>query len=157
MTKEFKLSIDLIPSTVWFSSIRNILYERGQRAKWQHVKDEIFQKEGRQCWICGTQDGVLEAHEFWEYDDKQHIQKLISIHHLCAICHMVKHIGFSCQTDVGMSKMARLGLTRDDLILHFCKINKCEKIDFAIYETNTFALWKQRSKYEWTQDFGNYI
>lgn len=44
-------------------------------------------KEGRKCWICGKKADQLEAHEFWEYDKENRIQKLKAIHHSvgCAI------------------------------------------------------------------------
>ena len=39
-------------------------------------KNQDFEKEGRKCWICGAENTRLEVHEFWEYDNKNHIQKI---------------------------------------------------------------------------------
>lgn len=155
--RKYKLTIDLIPSTVWFSSVFQILNERGERTKWQHIKEELFRTEGRQCWICRADDKRLEAHEFWEYDDKKHIQKLVSIHHLCVLCHMIKHTGFSCHTDVGQAKMARLGLTEHDLAMHFARINGCTEKDFKEHYHDEFEVWQHRSSHQWKQDFTRYI
>ncbi len=154
--KKFKLTIELIPSTVWFSSLYNLYEQSGQSYKWRKIKDGLFAEEGRQCWICGDKGRRLEAHEFWKYDDKNHVQKLVAIHHLCDICHKIKHIGFWCHTDDGKEQLQTLGLTRDDLITHFCKVNNCSVQEFDKYQAKCFALWAERSMHEWKQDLGKY-
>jgi len=156
-TGTYKLTIELIPSTVWFSSVFQILNERGERDKWQHIKSELFKIEGRRCWICRTEQGRLEAHEFWDYDDNNHVQKLASIHHLCDLCHEIKHIGFWCHTVDGQEKLAKLGLSEKDLVEHFCKVNNCEEKDFRKHESQAFKIWKERSNHKWKQDFGGYV
>lgn len=154
--EKFKLVIELVPSTVWFSSLHNMYMERGQRSKWKKIKKELFAKEGEQCWVCGGKGGRLEAHEFWKYDDKNHVQKLVSVHHLCDMCHRIKHIGFWCHTEEGREKLARLGVSREDLANHFCRVNNCSIEEFEEHEVEAFQLWEKRSKYEWVQDFGQY-
>jgi hypothetical protein len=154
--RKFKLTIDLIPSTVWFSSLYQIYKKNNQLHRWNEIKRELFEKEGRRCWICGKETIRLEAHEFWEYDDKNHIQKLKAIHHLCDMCHKIKHIGFWCYTKRGRNQLAKAGLTKEDLINHFCKVNNCSKREFEKHEKEAFKVWRERSKYEWKQDFGKY-
>ena len=66
VAKEFRLKIELVPSTVWFSSIYQIYKKNDKLNEWQEIKKGIFEKEGRRCWICGEEDRRLEAHEFWE-------------------------------------------------------------------------------------------
>jgi hypothetical protein len=154
--KNFKLVIELVPSKVWFSSIYQIYRERKQLNKWEKIKKEIFEREGRQCWICGKEASHLEAHEFWEYDDENHIQKLVAIHLLCNMCHKIKHIGFWCYTKDGRKQLTKEGLNKEELINHFCKVNNCSKKDFEKHEENAFNVWKERSKYYWKQDFGKY-
>jgi len=154
--KELKLTIELVPSTVWFSSIYQIYKRNNQLSKWRKIKKELFEKEGRKCWICGEENTRLEAHEFWEYEDKNHVQKLVAIHHLCSMCHKIKHIGFWCYTEDGRRQFTKAGLAREDLINHFCKVNSCSKEDFEKYEKEAFRIWRERSKYEWKQDFGRY-
>ena len=154
--KELKLQIELVPSTVWFSSIYQ-LYKRSNRlSKWQKIKNELFDKEGCRCWICAKEGDHLEAHEFWEYDDRKHVQKLVAIHHLCDMCHKIKHIGFWCYTSDGREQLERSRLTKDDLIDHFCKVNNCSVKEFEKHEAEAFRIWKERSKYEWKQDFGEF-
>jgi len=154
--EEFKLTIELVPSTVWFESIYQIYKRSHQENKWRKIKKEIFEKEGRKCWICGAENTRLEAHEFWEYDDKNHIQKLVAIHHLCSMCHKIKHIGFWCYTENGIRQLERAGLSREDLINHFCRVNNCSRENFEKHERKAFKIWRERSKYEWKQDFGKY-
>lgn len=155
-TGKFKLQIELVPSTVWFSSIYQIYNEKNRLSEWRRIKEKIFEKEGRRCWICGKEDTRLEAHEFWKYDDKNHIQKLIAIHHLCAMCHRIKHIGFWCHTQNGRERLEKSGLTKEDLVAHFCRVNNCSVEEFMAHERQAFRIWKERSKFKWKQDFGQY-
>lgn len=154
--KKFKLTIELIPSTVWFSSLYQF-YKRNKRGnKWRRIKNKLYDLEGRRCFLCGKEGSRLEAHEFWEYDDKNHIQKLVAIHHLCSMCHKIKHIGFWCHTEDGRKKLAKYSLTREDLIVHFCEVNNCSKEEFEKHEEEAFEVWRERSKHEWSQDFRDY-
>ena len=50
-----------------------------------------------------------------------------------------------------------MGLTRDDLIHHFCLVNDCEKSDFLNHEKDAFKKWRDRSKVDWNQDLSNYF
>jgi len=151
---DFKLTIELIPSTVWFSSIYQICKKNNRLDKWKKIKEELFKLEGKRCWICGREDDRLEAHEFWEYDDQNHVQKLVAIHHLCNMCHKIKHIGFWCYTDRGKRKLNEEGLNKEDLIRHFCEVNNCTRKDFERHEREAFRIWRQRSENNWKQDFG---
>lgn len=154
--KKFKLKIELVPSTVWFSSIFQIYKKKGQLKEWKKIKRKIFEKEGKHCWICRAKNHRLDAHEFWKYDDRNHIQKLIAIHHLCFLCHQIKHIGFWCYTSEGIKILEKSGLSRKDLINHFCKVNNCSKKEFKSHEQEALRIWRERSKYKWKQDFGEY-
>jgi 5-methylcytosine-specific restriction endonuclease McrA len=156
-SKKLKLDIELVPSTVWFSSVYDLLKEQNRMGEWHKIKEELFSKEGNQCWICGNSDKQLQAHEFWEYDDANHIQKLEAMHHLCTSCHRIKHIGFWLHTKDGLRKLKASGLTKEDLIDHFCKVNGCPVKDFRAHEEQAFTLWRERSRYKWKQDFGKWL
>jgi len=145
-----------VPATTWFSSIYQIYKKNNKLSEWIKIKEELFEKEGKRCWICGKEESHLEAHEFWEYDEKNHVQKLKAIHHLCQMCHKIKHIGFWCHTKDGQEKLKKEGLTREDLINHFCKVNNCSREEFEKHEKEAFRIWSERSKYKWKQDFGKY-
>ncbi len=156
ITRAFKLSIELVPSTIWYHSIYNYYKKINQIGKWHELKQFLFETEGEHCWICKKENTFLEAHEFWEYDDYRHIQKLTAIHHICDLCHKIKHIGLWCHTIEGPLKLKKQGLTRDQLVDHFCRVNKCTADDFLKHEEHAFALWDKRSKYRWKQDLGIY-
>ena len=153
---EFKLAIELVPSTAWFDSLYRYYQEQGKPALWKEIKDEVFLKEGRRCWICGDSSARLEAHEFWEYDDKNHVQTLQAIHHLCGLCHKIKHIGFWCYTEKGRGILEKSGLSYKDLEDHFCKINNCSSEEFEIHQEEAFRIHKERSEHKWTQILGKY-
>ena len=84
-----KLTVELVPSTVWFSS----LYRLMSRETWNSIRDGIIRENGRKCQICGETAGIMNLHEIWEYDDVNHVQKLEGFILLCKMCHHVKHIG----------------------------------------------------------------
>jgi len=69
---------------------------------------------------------------------------------------MIKHIGLWCYTIKGYEKMKQRGLTREDLINHFCKVNNCTREEFEEHERRAFKIWRERSKYKWKQDWGKY-
>ena len=141
-----KLEIELVPSTVWFSS----LYQLLPREVWNRIRNEIIADRGRQCQICGETEGVMNLHEIWQYDDENHIQNLEGFILLCRMCHNVKHIGLT-------GILARKGkLNYDDVVEHFCKVNNCSRKDFENHEKDAFESWRERSKHEWKQDFGKY-
>jgi hypothetical protein len=146
-----KLTVELVPSTVWFSSLYRLL----PKSEWYRLKKEAFAKEGHKCYICGSDRG-LSLHEFWSYDDEKHIQKLLEFHHLCNFCHKIKHIGFWCHILEGQAKLEREGLQREDLINHFCTVNSCTRKEFEEHEKAAFAVWEERPTHQWKQDFGEY-
>lgn len=86
-----KLEVELVPSTVWFSSLHDLL----PRKVWDNIRNEIIQKNGRKCQICGEVEGGMNLHEIWKYDDAKHIQTLEGFILLCNMCHHVKHIGLA--------------------------------------------------------------
>ncbi len=154
--KKLELTIELVPGTAWFQSLYNLYVDSGQSAKWRKIKEELFIKEGRQCFICGEKDTRLEAHEFWYYDNKNNIQKLMSIHHLCSMCHKIKHFGFWCYTVEGEKLLKQSGLTREDLVKHFCEVNSCTDETFEEHWIESYTTWEKRSEHEWVQDLGEY-
>ena len=146
-----KLTVELVPSTAWFLSLYRLL----PKSVWYRLKSEVFAKEGRKCYVCNSERG-LSLHEFWTYDDVKHIQKLSEFHHLCNLCHKIKHIGFWCHTTDGQEKLAQEGLRCEDLIEHFCKVNGCTRKEFDDHEKAAFEVWEKRSLHLWKQDFGEY-
>ncbi|HIH31509.1 TPA: HNH endonuclease [Candidatus Woesearchaeota archaeon] len=156
MPVPLKLTIELVPSTVWYASIYQYYKKTNNPQKWVEIKKELFAKEGNKCWICEKESKPLDAHEFWKYDDVKHIQRLDAIHHLCRLCHKIKHIGLWLHTEDGERMLIKEGLTKEDVIKHFCNVNKCSIADFQKFEDDALKVWAERSKDDWKQDFGAY-
>ena len=92
---EPKLTIELVPSTCWFSNVRTLLPKK----TWDTLRKESYNKANNKCEVCGDHgknQGVkhfVECHEIWEYDDTNRTQTLKGLISLCPRCHMVKHFG----------------------------------------------------------------
>lgn len=141
-----KLKIELVPSTSWYSNLRNNI----KRKDWDIIRKEIYAKYDYKCGICGVSNVTLNCHEIWEYDDKNHIQKLGGFIALCNNCHMIKHIGFAgIQAEKGL-------LDLDKLKGHFMKVNKCTLEDFEVHREEAFKKWNERSQSNWEIDLGEY-
>ena len=141
-----KLNAELVPSTVWYSSLYRLL----PSDVWNSIRNGIIAKNGRKCQICGEMQGTMNLHEIWNYDDVNHVQKLDGFILLCAMCHHVKHIGLAgILADEGK-------LDYDKLVKHFCSVNGCSEKEFEKHVKDAFAIWHKRSQFPWKQDFGEY-
>ena len=55
------------------------------------------------------------------------------------------------------SILARQGhLDYDAVVRHFMDINECDRKTFEDYRTRVFDQWEERSRHEWSVDFGEY-
>ena len=141
-----KLEIELVPGPQWDLSLRKLL----PRKIWNEIRNEIIEKQGRKCQICGSTEGRMSLHEIWEYDDEKHVQTLTGFQLLCNLCHFVKHIGFA-------GILAREGkLDYDEVVKHFCRVNNCSVEEFMSHKDEAFEIWAKRNRYKWKQDFGEY-
>lgn len=136
-----KLSIELVPSTCWYSNVRSNV----SMDTWNRLQRATFDAAGHVCEICnGTGDGhLVEAHEIWRYDDHrmvQHLERLIS---LCPRCHEVKHMGLAIET--GHTKRALAWLAA---------VNEITPADALAYVTRAFDIHAIRSRYQWQLDIG---
>lgn len=137
--KKPKLTIELVPSTSFYTNVRSIL----PKTEWDRLRKESYAKANFKCEICGdvgTNQGYkhkLECHEIWSYqiDGVQLLKGLIS---LCPKCHQVKHIGRTIA--IGKKKQA---------YQHLAKINKWKKDDVENYIGFCFQEHKERSKIKW--------
>ncbi len=140
------MEIELVPSTIWYSSLYRLL----PREVWNTIRNKIIKENGRNCQICGETKGVMNLHEIWNYDDRKYIQKLEGFILLCKMCHHVKHIGLA-------GILARRGkLDYDRVVEHFCRVNNCSREEFEQHKAKAFDIWRRRSKHDWKQDFGEY-
>ena len=132
-----KLTIELVPSTAWFSNLRSILSSND----WDILRKETYKAAKYKCEICGGKGKKhpVECHERWSYNDKNHIQTLDGLIALCPKCHMVKHIGFAYLNGNGEKAKEQLK-----------KINKLQEYEANHYISKAFDIHNKRSQYEWT-------
>jgi hypothetical protein len=134
-----KLSIELVPSSAWFSNVRDIV----SKAQWDIIRKQVYSAAYDVCEICGGVGAKhpVEAHEIWSYNEASGIQKLEKILALCPSCHQVKHIG-----------LAQLQGKLEQAIKHFMKINGVKRPEALSYIESQFKIWEERSKLKWILD-----
>lgn len=136
-----KLEIELVPETAWYRNLRSTI----DKTLWDKIRRAVYKKYNYRCGICNAR-GRLNCHEIWDYDDLNHIQKLRGFIALCDLCHHVKHIGFA-------GILAQRGeLDFEKVIEHFKSVNQCSEEFFWTCYDEAFALWQERSLYEWHLD-----
>jgi hypothetical protein len=141
-----KLAAELVPKTAWNQSLAKLL----PRSVWNSIRDGVIKENGKRCQICKETEGIMNLHEIWEYDDVNHVQKLDGFILLCPMCHHVKHIGLA-------GILANQGkLDYNKVVQHFCVVNGCSEKDFKKHLDEAFETWRERSRHEWKQDFGEY-
>jgi len=140
-----KLIIDLVPESTWGENLRTFL----GRTKWDKLRKQIILEQGGVCAACGAVE-KLECHEIWEFNDETDIQLLHGLKVLCSLCHLATHFGFA----QGLAAQGRINLS--DLIDHFVKVNGITLKEFKKHKKDAFALWRKRSRNEWTLDFGQW-
>jgi len=130
------LEIELVPKTSFFNNVRSIITD----SQWDTIRRKCYKKANHICEICGGKGDKwpVECHEVWQYDDTNHIQKLIGFIALCPNCHKVKHYGYATITN-----------NAELVFNYFIKINNINKEEAIKYIDNVFELWKLRSKYNW--------
>ena len=119
----YKLNFEIVPDSCWYSNLRSILTP----AQWDVVRKEAYARAGGKCSICGGQSPRLEAHEQWEYDEKNAVQRLKNVIAVCRNCHEVIHIG----------RTQLMGRERE-AEEHFMKVNGASYPDYrkALGEAN---------------------
>ena len=136
-----KLTIELVPQSSWQNNLRTLL----KPTMWKEIRSKALNKYNNKCAIC-NRTGKMHAHEVWEYDDENKIQKLNDVVPLCYMCHMVKHIGFASY------QMSKTGGDLEKFIKYFMSINKVDRLTYQKHLTEVLKNFEERSKYEWQLD-----
>lgn len=132
------LSVELVPSTCWFSNVRSHVSSED----WDRLRRMTYARAGRLCEICCTGPGIrLDAHEVWHYDDENLVQKLTGMQALCIDCHRVKHAG-----------LAAVNGEIELVIKHLMKVNHWEEERAKVYLGGCFDVWERRSASNWKLD-----
>jgi hypothetical protein len=139
-----KLEIELVPSSAWYTNLRSILSKK----EWDYIRKMVYEHAENKCQTCG-EDGIsqgsashkVEAHEVWEYDDANHIQRLKYIEALCPKCHRVKHIG-----------LAGINGQTEECIAHLMNVNGISRSEAVDHINKSMQVFEERSEHEWTLD-----
>lgn len=135
--ENMKLNFELVPDSCWYSNLRSIL----SKEQWDVVRKDAYSRAGGKCMICGA-DGRLEAHESWEYDEKNKIQRLKDVIAVCKSCHEVIHIG----------RTSLMG-GEERAAAHFMKVNGCSYAEYRAALGKANADHVRRNKVpEWALD-----
>ena len=140
-----KLSIELVPSESWSKSLKRL----ARPSSWNKLRQKVYAEYNNKCGIC-IAEGRLNCHEVWQYDDQNHVQRLVGFIALCDLCHSVKHIGRTellPPTPKDYYEMA---------VEHFMRVNECDRSVFDRHKKEAFVKWHERSRHEWKIDFGEY-
>lgn len=143
-----KLQIEVIPRPLFGKNLRAYV----KQSMWDKIRKKVYADNDYRCVICIARRGEgdvtrLFCHEQWEYDDKNHTQRLIGFACTCFMCNLVNHIGFA-----SINPTVRVPMK--DVIAHFCQVNNCGLEDFEVHHKEVFAQWRTRNEHEWTQDLG---
>ncbi len=135
---EYKLNFELVPEGCWKNNLRYILSKR----QWDFLKQDAKERSKGKCTICGKKTDRLDAHEVWEFDEKNGVQKLKDIIAVCKDCHSVIHIGFT-----------QLKGNEERAEQHFMKVNNCTYAEYrkALGQANEKHI-KQNQVGEWVMD-----
>ncbi len=131
-----RLPIEMIPKPCWYKNLRTML----KKAYWDILRKAVYDQAGGMCEVC-CEKGKLHAHEIWEYDDENNVQKLVGLVALCSRCHLVKHIGFAEVSDqIEIAKR------------QFCRVNECSIAVWEAAKTRALEQFNDRNKHEWKTD-----
>jgi len=138
--KKPKLTVELIPSTVFFSNLRSVLTKN----EWDKLRKESYEKANHKCEICndnGKNQGYrhnVECHEIWDYNYKLKTQTLIGLVSLCPRCHFIKHIGRT----FAIGKQA-------EAFKHLENVNQWNHKEVVTYLVECFVEHKKKSQINW--------
>jgi 5-methylcytosine-specific restriction endonuclease McrA len=141
--KEYKLTIELVPKTAWYTNVRSNV----TKSEWDRLRNKSYALANNVCEICGDtgkNQGYkhnVECHEIWHYDDTNKTQTLTGLISLCPYCHKCKHPG-----------LAQINGELNIVINHLIKVNNITKPDAEKLLNDAFNVWKERSKYKWILD-----
>lgn len=107
--KNFKLKFNVIPSGAFNNNLRTVF----SRAAWDYIRKDAYARSNHRCSVCGASNTRLEAHEVWEFDEKNMVQRLKDVTAVCPACHSVIHI----------NRTQAVG-REDGAIKHFMKVNE---------------------------------
>lgn len=101
----------------------------------------FFDPDGSAVSQCCGSNYKIEVHERWEYNEKDHIQKLRRLVALCHDCHEVTHIGLAEVRGVG-----------DKAKKHLMKVRGWGEDQADRHINQAFEVWGSRNMVDWHLD-----
>lgn len=154
MRQTAKLTIDLIPSTMWGKNVRKVIskqnweefrYTFGATVECPSIKNWNLpvrvHSDKVQCSICGISVETMELHETWQFDDKKQIQRLTGLIPLCSNCHLSIHLGRAYQ--IGKAEKA---------VEHLQKVNGWNENQVQKHIASAMGTWQKRSSKKYILD-----
>lgn len=153
-----RLQIELTPKTSPMPSLRLFCEKNNKMEIWNAIRDyyssiDSLESNWYMCLLCEGDD-KLETDEMWEYDDKTNTQRFLGLCEVCTLCKTVTYFEYWCNTLEGQKRLNEQGLTKDELIKHFCKVNECTEQDFIAHRSNVLDIYEERNKHNWKLDLG---
>ena len=130
-----KIQFELVPEPLFGINIRSSQYKKF----WDEISTKV--RSRCQCATCYQKFEMadLDAHEVWEYDDYNNIQKLSDIIPVCKKCHATIHIGRADKETFEIAKT------------NYCELNNCSETEFNERLERAINTWEERSNEEWEQ------
>lgn len=141
-----KVAVELIPETSFYNNLRKVV----SPTAWDMFRRDTYRKYNNKCGKCGVEGQSLDCHEIWHFNEENQIQSLTGLIAVCKMCHHVIHHGYA-NILISQGK-----LDKRALINHFLTVNNCDEQYYKEHVKAAFALWRERSKKEWTVEMGDY-
>ena len=130
------LTVELVPSTCWFSNVRDHV----SKSTWDFLRQSTYKQANFRCEVCGGRGKKwpVECHEIWHYDDRNYVQSLEGLIALCPSCHEAKHIGLAGIRGHGERAEA-----------HLATVNGWSEEQTKAYLEEVWQIWRERSRHQW--------
>lgn len=139
------LEIQPLPNSTWGISLSQKLPSE----EWNFVRHECYKVAGYRCEICFSGVNGLNAHELWRFDDRRSLQIFAGLECCCTFCHDIHHFGRSFM----VYDLPRV----EQLIRHWCRVNKLTYKDFQRHWDEVGALSMRRASKVYTVMIGRRV
>ncbi len=133
-----KLNFQFIPDGCWKCNLRTLFSKK----TWDFIRNDAKERSNFCCAICGAKVSRLEAHEVWDFDEKNKTQRLTDVIAVCKDCHSAIHYSrTSIKGDVVRAEN------------HYMKVNKCSYVEMREQLGKAVLEHRRRNEIdEWSLD-----
>ena len=132
-----------------FAFVPRSLKEKGLQSalnytEWDSLQNNIDSQE--KCCICGQKALAMYVQEFWDYDDKNHIQLLRKVGGVCEDCFRVFNADYCEHGSYSYSDN-----DLEEVLNHYASVNECSHEKAESDYSQALKIWEERNKYQWKQ------